>query len=243
MTDTPRNKKGWVSNFMVHSVEKIPITMDGAESFFLKEEAESKVSDEVEDYFESYITDEKIIKENLESGVFFKGILKGNSKFKNKAWVNIPEFDIDVMIRSFNHINRTLDGDTVLIKLMPPHLWAEYSLQSVLNANITAIDKITGKQTIGLSALRQGTDKQNYTNETAIETRVIDSDSADGKAESNQLSPSQSEDDTKGILPNSIVSKKTKKSFQFDEEIEGYNASNSDNNFDLDKNKSRVRNQ
>lgn len=57
-----------------------------------------------------------------------------------------------------------------------------------------------------------------------------------------QLSPSQSEDELKNLIPNSCINRKSKKSFNWEEETEGYNASNSDNNFDLGKNWVRNKN-
>lgn len=213
--------------------------MNGAESFFLKLESEKGPSDiENQTFFENFVTDETQLIDSLEKGVYWKGVVVC-TKTRGRGFVSIPELDVDVMIKNFNHLNRAMDGDTVIIKILPPHHWSEYPSQILENGNFTFLNKQTGQKSFGLNQLKQN-EKSTYTNEKAIETRIVDS--LKDKKVVQQLSPSQSEDDSKNLILNSCLNRKSKKSFNWEEETEGYNASNSDNNFDIGKNRSRYRN-
>jgi hypothetical protein len=55
-----------------------------------------------------------------------------NPKFRHRAYVSIPELNMDVLVESYRMMNRALDGDTVLIELLPVHSWIEMSDQSSL---------------------------------------------------------------------------------------------------------------
>jgi hypothetical protein len=58
-----------------------------------------------------------------EAGVLWRGVVRTNPKFRHRAYVSIKELNIDVLIESYRLMNRAIDGDTVLIELLPVHLW------------------------------------------------------------------------------------------------------------------------
>ena len=55
-----------------------------------------------------------------------------NPKFRHRAYVSIAELNIDVLVESYRMMNRALDGDTVIIELLPVHSWVEMSDQNSL---------------------------------------------------------------------------------------------------------------
>ena len=77
-----------------------------------------------------------------------------NPKFRHRAYVSIRELNIDVLIESYRLMNRALDGDTVLIQLLPVHSWIEMSDQNSLQAKITTLCQKTGKVQHGMSHLK-----------------------------------------------------------------------------------------
>jgi exoribonuclease R len=66
-----------------------------------------------------------MIDSKLQSGHLWKGVVRMNPKFRNRAYVSIPELDVDVLLENYRMMNRALDGDTVLIELLPVHSWIE----------------------------------------------------------------------------------------------------------------------
>lgn len=53
------------------------------------------------------------------SNKFFLGTFKLNPKFRNRAFVQLQELNLDVLIDNTTQMNRAMDGDTVLIQLDP----------------------------------------------------------------------------------------------------------------------------
>ena len=58
--------------------------------------------------FEPYITDQAEIDKRIEEGTLFKGLIRMNGKFRNRAYVIVPEFNLDVVIEGQN-FNRAFD--------------------------------------------------------------------------------------------------------------------------------------
>ena len=116
------------------------ITMDVVENFFIKEpeEAMNNRQDNT-NFFEKYNTDAENVSGGLEKGIYFKGVVRMNPKFRHRAYVSIPELDIDVLVEGYKLMNRSMDGDTVLIEMMPVHSWIEMSEQNTLLAKVTTL--------------------------------------------------------------------------------------------------------
>lgn len=83
-------------------------------------------------FFEKYLDDQVEIEEKLAGGLLWKGVVRMNPRFRHRAYVSISELNIDVLIESYRLINRALDGDTVLLQLLPVHSWTEMSDQNSL---------------------------------------------------------------------------------------------------------------
>lgn len=66
---------------------------------------------------------------------------------------------VDVMIDGLGAQNRALDGDTVIVQLLNPAKWPPLTTNNVIIGGA----KFNGKP-------------QGFTNETAIETRVVDAE-------------------------------------------------------------------
>jgi hypothetical protein len=75
--------------------------------------------------YKPYLNDKSLIENQLKTGELFKGIFKINPKFRNRAFVQVPELKLDVFIEDQIKMNRALDGDVVLIKLDKSQTWKE----------------------------------------------------------------------------------------------------------------------
>ena len=93
----------------------VPITMEGAENFFVKDPSVDSDQENLTTYFRDHIEDKVIISQNLYDGIFFKGTVKTNPKFRYRAFVSIDDLNIDVMVKGMQDMNRAIDGDKVLI--------------------------------------------------------------------------------------------------------------------------------
>lgn len=68
------------------------------------------------------------------------------------------------MVDGLNQQNRALDGDTVIIELLPAFKWIEYASNNV----------VVGKDSLGKGTIVSQLQAKGYTNDTAIETRIVD---------------------------------------------------------------------
>lgn len=101
----PKNKKPALQKTFeqekkFEQVQKIqlPITMEGAQKFFIEDPDEKTSTENKPTYFDEYVADQSLIEKNLEKGVYFKGIVKTNPRFRRRAFVSVPELNIDVLI-------------------------------------------------------------------------------------------------------------------------------------------------
>ena len=107
--------------------------MEFAEKFFVQEqEMMIQERNNNKQFFEKYLDDQAEIDEMLAGGQLWKGVVRMNPKFRHRAYVSINELNVDVLIESYRLMNRALDGDTVLIQLLPVHSWTEMSDQNSL---------------------------------------------------------------------------------------------------------------
>jgi hypothetical protein len=58
------------------------------------------------------------------------------------------------MINGFNNLNRSMDGDTVVIKMLPVHQWFEMTNQTSHHARITTLCPTTGQKVVGINNIR-----------------------------------------------------------------------------------------
>ena len=95
-----------------------------------------------------------MIDEKMKSGKYFKGIIRMNPKFRYRAYVSIQELNIDILVEGYKLMNRTMDGDQVLIEMMPVHQWIEMSDQNTMTAKITTLCQTTGEVQYGINHLK-----------------------------------------------------------------------------------------
>jgi len=114
--------------------------------------------------YEDYL-DEAQIKKGLESGTLFQGILRVNQMNRKRAFVSVDDIKIDVMLEGLNSQNRALDGDTVVIELFEPYRWSSFASNNV----VIGKDSLNNQVLVASVAQQKG-----YTNETAVETRIVD---------------------------------------------------------------------
>lgn len=62
-----------------------------------------------------HLTDEKEMSRRLEEGLLFQGTIRFNPKFRSRAFLTVDELKVDVMIEVQSKMNRSMDGDTVLV--------------------------------------------------------------------------------------------------------------------------------
>ena len=98
--------------------------MENAEKFFIEDPEEVR-EEKLTSYFDAHVEDQQLIEKNLEKGLFFKGVVRTNPRFKQRAYVSIPELNMDVVVKGFRLMNRAMDGDTVLVELDPVQHWLE----------------------------------------------------------------------------------------------------------------------
>ena len=108
--------------------------------------------------FEEHLKVQDAIKKGIDEGVLFEGFMRINPNNRNRAFVSVEGVNIDVMIDGLGAQNRALDGDTVIVQLLNPARWPG------LTSSHLVVGAAGGKTT------KEG----GITNETAIETRIID---------------------------------------------------------------------
>ena len=91
-----------------------------------------------------YLDNKEEIQQKIEKGIIFEGVVRMNPKFRHRAYVSIQELNVDVLVEGYKLMNRALDGDTVLIELLPVHQWIEMSDQNTLQAKVTTLCPNTG---------------------------------------------------------------------------------------------------
>ena len=74
----------------------------------------------VEQFYEKYIKDEKIIAKGISDGKFVQGTLFYDTTIKNKwdAYVQVDGLAKAVKVRGLKHLNRALHLDTVVVKFV-----------------------------------------------------------------------------------------------------------------------------
>ncbi|KAG2199383.1 hypothetical protein INT47_001565 [Mucor saturninus] len=94
--------------------------------------------------FEPYV-DPKICQERLDSGKYFKGLLRINKRNRNDAYVTCDNLDADVFIHGQRDRNRALEGDIVIIELLDLEtIWAkkkESMIQKREQRHSTALER------------------------------------------------------------------------------------------------------
>ncbi len=112
-----------------------------------------------------------------------------NQNNRRRAFVTAADITVDVMIDGLMLQNRAMDGDTVIVELLDPFKWTEYTTTNSIVVGKTS----TGQNNVMQQMGNTFNGKPGYTNDTAVETRIIDMEVL-GRA-TNHESGVSSEDD------------------------------------------------
>jgi hypothetical protein len=151
----------------VFSQESASGLQSASDFFRVREDSPAKP-----EYFESYLHDQREIQEQLEAGLLWQGKVRLHPRNRQRAFVVVGDLQVDVLVDGERQINRALDGDLVLLELLPVALWADLESQWGPQAKISSVNQLTGEVTLGIEHLKPR--QEHYTNETAVETRVVD---------------------------------------------------------------------
>ncbi|KAG8515598.1 DIS3-like exonuclease 2, partial [Galemys pyrenaicus] len=72
--------------------------------------------------FETYMSKEDV-SEGLKRGTLIQGVLRINPKKFHEAFIPSPDGDRDIFIDGVIARNRALNGDLVVVKLLPEEQW------------------------------------------------------------------------------------------------------------------------
>lgn len=87
----------------------------------------------------------------MEKGKMFEGILRMAQHNQRKGYVNVNGLTVDVLIDGCDKLNRAMDGDTVVVELLPMNKWPQ-------NEKAAKNNEVNNK----------------YSNAQKIETRTVD---------------------------------------------------------------------
>lgn len=125
-----------------------------------KKEKQAKQRRQQATFFEPHVSDQTELATGLERGELFEGMIRFNAKFRDRAFVVVKGFTMDVMVEGPRKMNRSMDGDIVAIRLDPVAKWP------------------------ALLASQKKAQQSAYANNQAVETRVVDGkDSAEKEEE------------------------------------------------------------
>ena len=111
--------------------------------------------------FQEHISDKKEIASKLKEGSLFEGTIRFNPKFRQRAFLTIDELKVDVMIEGQTKMNRSLDGDKVLVQLDPVNSW-----ELLKDKHSQKLEESKGK--------KPESNKKGYSNNEAVERRDLD---------------------------------------------------------------------
>lgn len=184
-----KSKKGDAKKFSL---------MDEVMDYKKQDGLDKKKKYDKKEVFKEHITDKKKIKGLINRGNVFEGVFKKNPKFNQRGFVNVQTLNLDVLVDGQAFMNRAFDGDKVLIELEDAKTWEELPAKD---------KKEKPKQSESASETKkQPVDKDDkkpglYSNNQAVETRLIDEVKNDKDVKSRNL------DEIEECGTNDLVSK------------------------------------
>ncbi|XP_058285948.1 DIS3-like exonuclease 2 [Hylobates moloch] len=100
--------------------------------------------------FETYMSKEDV-SEGLKRGTLIQGVLRINPKKFHEAFIPSPDGDRDIFIDGVVARNRALNGDLVVVKLLPEEQWKIYRVVSLRRPGNLWSSKIACKKTLLVS--------------------------------------------------------------------------------------------
>ncbi|XP_054946508.1 DIS3-like exonuclease 2 isoform X5 [Physeter macrocephalus] len=129
--------------------------------------------------FETYLCKEDV-SEGLKRGTLIQGILRINPKKFHEAFIPSPDGDRDIFIDGVVARNRALNGDLVVVNLLPEEQWKVIKPESNDKETEGAYESDLPEELCGSHLLQQSLKGYNDSPDVIIEAQFDDSDSEDG---------------------------------------------------------------
>ncbi|XP_011382020.1 DIS3-like exonuclease 2 isoform X1 [Pteropus vampyrus] len=129
--------------------------------------------------FETYMSKEDV-SEGLKRGTLIQGVLRINPKKFHEAFIPSPDGDRDIFIDGVVARNRALNGDLVVVKLLPEERWQVIKPESCDKETDGAYESDLPEELCGSHLLQQSLKGDNDSPDVIIEAQFDDSDSEDG---------------------------------------------------------------
>uniref|UniRef100_A0A4W2EGQ5 DIS3-like exonuclease 2 n=1 Tax=Bos indicus x Bos taurus TaxID=30522 RepID=A0A4W2EGQ5_BOBOX len=129
--------------------------------------------------FETYMSKEDV-SEGLKRGTLIQGVLRINPKKFHEAFIPSPDGDRDIFIDGVVARNRALNGDLVVVKLLPEEQWKVIKPESNDKETEGAYESDLPEELCGSQLPQQSLKGYNDSPDVIIEAQFDDSDSEDG---------------------------------------------------------------
>ncbi|XP_032336384.1 DIS3-like exonuclease 2 isoform X2 [Camelus ferus] len=129
--------------------------------------------------FETYMSKEDV-SEGLKRGTLIQGVLRINPKKFHEAFIPCPDGDRDIFIDGVVARNRALNGDLVVVKLLPEEQWKVIKPESNDKETEGAYESDLPEELCGSHLPQQSLKGYNDSPDVIIEAQFDDSDSEDG---------------------------------------------------------------
>ncbi|XP_006207950.2 DIS3-like exonuclease 2 isoform X1 [Vicugna pacos] len=129
--------------------------------------------------FETYMSKEDV-SEGLKRGTLIQGVLRINPKKFHEAFIPSPDGDRDIFIDGVVARNRALNGDLVVVKLLPEEQWKVIKPESNDKETEGAYESDLPEELCGSHLPQQSLKGYNDSPDVIIEAQFDDSDSEDG---------------------------------------------------------------
>nr|KAF6450014.1 DIS3 like 3'-5' exoribonuclease 2 [Molossus molossus] len=129
--------------------------------------------------FENYMSKEDV-SEGLKRGTLIQGVLRINPKKFHEAFIPSPDGDRDIFIDGIVARNRALNGDLVVVKLLPEEQWKVIKPESGDKETEGAYESDLPEELCGSHLLQQSLKGHNDSPDVITEAQLDDSDSENG---------------------------------------------------------------
>uniref|UniRef100_A0A2K6L926 DIS3 like 3'-5' exoribonuclease 2 n=1 Tax=Rhinopithecus bieti TaxID=61621 RepID=A0A2K6L926_RHIBE len=129
--------------------------------------------------FETYMFKEDV-SEGLKRGTLIQGVLRINPKKFHEAFIPSPDGDRDIFIDGVVARNRALNGDLVVVKLLPEEQWKVVKPENNDKETEAAYESDIPEELCGHHLLQQSLKSYNDSPDVIIEAQFDGSDSEDG---------------------------------------------------------------
>ncbi|XP_015337034.1 DIS3-like exonuclease 2 isoform X1 [Marmota marmota marmota] len=136
--------------------------------------------------FETYMSKEAV-SEGLKRGALIQGVLRINPKKFHEAFIPSPDGDRDIFIDGVVARNRALNGDLVVVKLLPEEQWKVIKPESNDKETEAAYESDLPEELCGHHLPQQALKGYNDSPDVIIEAQFGDSDSEDGHGDTQNV--------------------------------------------------------